>query len=123
MARLAFTPRLFNLTITNVPGPQMTLYALGAPMRRVMPLVPIFSGHAVGVAAVSYDGEVTFGLNADRATVPDLDVLTGGIERLGDQSCGRAASAAGQQHAGIHRRYSQLRERGAIERSAARRRT
>ena len=80
VARLAFTPRLFNITITNVPGPQATLYALGAPMRRVVPLVPIFSGHAVGVAAVSYDGQVTFGLNADRATVPDLDVLKDGIE-------------------------------------------
>lgn len=80
VARLAFAPRLFNLTITNVPGPQMTLYSLGAPLRRVVPLVPIFSGHAVGVAAVSYDGRVTFGLNADRATVPDLDVLREGIE-------------------------------------------
>jgi WS/DGAT/MGAT family acyltransferase len=80
VARLAFTPRLFNLTITNVPGPPATLYALGAPLRRVVPLVPIFSGHALGVAAVSYDGEVTFGLNADRSTVRDLDVLTRGIE-------------------------------------------
>jgi diacylglycerol O-acyltransferase / wax synthase len=80
VARMAFTPRLFNLTITNVPGPQTTLYALGAPLRRVVPLVPIFSGHAVGVAAVSYDGKVTFGLNADRATVADLDVLRDGIE-------------------------------------------
>ena len=80
VARLAFTPRLFNLTITNVPGPQATLYSLGAPLRRIVPLVPIFSGHAIGVAAVSYDGEVTFGLNADRATVPDLDVLRDGIE-------------------------------------------
>jgi WS/DGAT/MGAT family acyltransferase len=79
VARLAFTPRLFNLTITNVPGPPMTLYTLGAPLRRVLPLVPIFSGHAVGVAAVSYDGELSFGLNADRATVPDLDALRRGI--------------------------------------------
>ncbi len=80
VARLAFTPRLFNITITNVPGPQATLYSLGAPLRRIVPLVPIFSGHAVGVAAVSYDGHLTFGLNADRATVPDLDVLADGIE-------------------------------------------
>jgi WS/DGAT/MGAT family acyltransferase len=80
VARLAFTPRLFNITITNVPGPQTTFYAMGAPMRRVVPLVPIFSGHAVGVAVVSYDGGVTFGLNADRASVPDLDVLQRGIE-------------------------------------------
>ncbi len=80
VARLAFTPRLFNITITNVPGPQATLYSLGAPLRRIVPLVPIFSGHAVGVAAASYDGLLTFGLNADRATVPDLDVLRDGIE-------------------------------------------
>jgi len=80
IARLAFTPRLFNLTITNVPGPPMPLYALGAPMRRVIPLVPIFSGHAVGVAVVSYDGNVTFGINADRATVRDLGAMREGIE-------------------------------------------
>jgi hypothetical protein len=80
VARLAFTPRLFNITITNVPGVQTTLYAMGSPLRHIVPLVPIFSGHAVGVAAVSYDGEVTFGINADRATVPDLDVLRDGIE-------------------------------------------
>jgi diacylglycerol O-acyltransferase / wax synthase len=95
VARLAFTPRLFNLTITNVPGPQTTLYSLGAPLRRIVPLVPIFSGHAVGVAAVSYDGKVTFGLNADRATVSDLDLLRDGIEealtellRLADSDSG-----------------------------------
>lgn len=80
VVRLAFTPRVFNITITNVPGPPTTLYALGAPLRRVLPLVPIFTGHAVGVAAVSYDGEVTFGLNADRGKVPDLEVLKLGIE-------------------------------------------
>jgi diacylglycerol O-acyltransferase / wax synthase len=80
VARIAFTPRLFNITITNVPGPPATLYALGAPLRRVVPLVPIFSGHALGVAAVSYDGELTFGLNADRATVPDLEAMRVGIE-------------------------------------------
>jgi diacylglycerol O-acyltransferase / wax synthase len=81
VARIAFAPRLFNITITNVPGPQMTLYALGAPLRRVLPLVPIFAGHALGVAAVSYDGEVTFGLNADRGRVADLAVLRAGIEQ------------------------------------------
>jgi len=80
IARLAFTPRLFNLTITNVPGPPATLYSMGAPMRRIIPQVPIFSGHAVGIAVVSYDGVVTFGLNADRDTVPDLGVLREGIE-------------------------------------------
>jgi hypothetical protein len=79
VARLSFAPRLFNVTITNVPGPQATLYAFGAPARRVVPLVPIFAGHAVGIAAVSYDGQLTFGLNSDRATTPDLGELELGI--------------------------------------------
>jgi WS/DGAT/MGAT family acyltransferase len=80
VARLMFTPRLFNLTITNVPASPVTLYCQGAPMRRVVPLVPIFTGHAVGVAVVSYDGTMTFGLNADRDAVPDLEILRAGIE-------------------------------------------
>jgi hypothetical protein len=70
----------------------MTLYSLGAPMRRVVPLVPIFSGHAVGVAAVSYDGEVSFGINADRATVPDLDVLRRGVSDSLDELLGLVRS-------------------------------
>jgi WS/DGAT/MGAT family acyltransferase len=75
MAQAIYATRLFNVTVTNVPGPQQTLYALGAPMREVYPLVPLAAEHAVGVAAVSYDGTVFFGVVADRDTVPDLDVL------------------------------------------------
>lgn len=85
LARLAFTPRLFNLTITNVPGPQATLYALGAPLRRVIPLVPIFANHAVGFAVTSYDGEVVFSLNGDRGAMADLEVLREGLERSLDE--------------------------------------
>ncbi len=79
IARMLFAPRLFNLTITNVPGPQTPLYALGSRMRRIVPLVPLFADHAVGIAIVSYDGELVFGINADYATVPDLEVLTTGL--------------------------------------------
>ena len=75
MARALYATRLFNLTITNVPGPQQTLYAFGAPMREIHPLVPLAAEHALGVAAVSYDGNVFFGVVADRDTVPDLEVL------------------------------------------------
>jgi diacylglycerol O-acyltransferase len=80
VARLMFTPRLFNLTITNVPGPQVTLYHQSAPLHRIVPLVPIFSGHAVGIAVMSYDGTMTFGLNADHDSVADLEVMRAGIE-------------------------------------------
>ena len=80
VARLSFTPRLFNVTVTNVPGSPVTLYAFGAPMRRIVPLVPIFALHSIGVAAVSYAGGVTFGLNGDRAAAADLETLADGIE-------------------------------------------
>ncbi len=75
IARALYATRLFNVTITNVPGPQQTLYAFGAPMREIHPLVPLAAEHALGVAAVSYDGNVFFGVAADRDTVPDLEVL------------------------------------------------
>ncbi len=75
IAQALYATRLFNLTITNVPGPKQTLYAFGAPLREVHPLVPLAAEHAVGVAALSYDGNLFFGVVADRDAVPDLNVL------------------------------------------------
>ena len=73
--------RMFNLTITNVPGPQQRLYAFGAPLVEVLPLVPLFAGHTIGIAVVTYAGHMVFGLNADRMAAPDIGVLADGIER------------------------------------------
>jgi diacylglycerol O-acyltransferase len=72
---------MFNLTVTNVPGPRERLYAFGAPLLEVLPLVPLFAGHAVGIAVVSYAGQMVFGLNADLLGAPDVDVLAEGIRR------------------------------------------
>ncbi len=80
LARSLFATRLFNVTITNVPGPQETLYGLGSKMTDIWPLVPLAADHAVGLAVLSYDGRVFFGLNADRDSMPDLEVLADGIE-------------------------------------------
>jgi diacylglycerol O-acyltransferase / wax synthase len=93
-ARSAFATRLFNLTVTNVPGPPLPLYAFGARMEEVFPLVPLAAGHAVGVAVVSYDGQVFFGLNGDERAMPDLDVLAQGIERALGELRELATSAA-----------------------------
>jgi WS/DGAT/MGAT family acyltransferase len=79
LARSLYARRLFNVTITNVPASPRRLYAFGAPMVDVVPIVPLAAEHSVGIAIVSYAGGVTFGLYADRATVPDLDVLRDGI--------------------------------------------
>ncbi len=95
LARSLFAKRLFNVTITNVPGPQQPLTAFGAPMEMVWPLVPLATDHTVGVAIVSYDGTLCFGINADRDAVPDVDVIGAGIER-GIADLQEAARMAGE---------------------------
>jgi diacylglycerol O-acyltransferase / wax synthase len=79
LARSMYATRLFNVTITNVPGPQTPLFYFGSKVREIWPLVPIAAEHAVGLAVFSYDGTLYFCVNADRDTVEDLDVLAKGI--------------------------------------------
>ncbi len=79
LAHLLYAKRLFNITITNVPGSPRKLYAFGAPALEVVPIVPLAAEHALGITAVSYAGRLQFGLCADRAAVPDLEVLKHGI--------------------------------------------
>jgi len=101
LARSLYATRLFNLTITNVPGAPQTLYAFGAPMREVHPLVPLAAEHAIGVAAVSYDGNVFFGIVADPGRVPDLDVAVDAMRAALDQllSAARATARPGRSRA------------------------
>jgi diacylglycerol O-acyltransferase / wax synthase len=79
LARLLYATRLFNLTITNLPGPPGRLYSFGAPLTDILPIVPLAADHALGIAVISYADRMTFGLIAGRACVPDLDVLRDGI--------------------------------------------
>ncbi len=73
--------RNVNTVTTNVPWPQFPLYVRGRRMQKAYPYVPLASQVRVGVAIFSYDGQVTFGITADRDSTPDLDVLVRGIER------------------------------------------
>jgi WS/DGAT/MGAT family acyltransferase len=72
--------RLFNLVVTNVPGPQLPLYAAGARLLEMYPVVPLAKGSALSVGLTSYDGGVYYGLNADRDALPDVDVLAACLE-------------------------------------------
>lgn len=96
LARTLFATRLFNLTITNVPGPQLPLYAFGSRVTAVWPLVPLAARHALGVAVFSYDGRVFFCFNAARDAVPDLEVALAGLrEEIATLSEIAAASGNG----------------------------
>jgi diacylglycerol O-acyltransferase len=80
-ARLSssMSSRVFNVIVTNVPGPQFPLYAMGARMRDIYPVVPLVKGQAVSIGISSYDGGVFYGLNADRDAMGDVDVLAEAI--------------------------------------------
>ena len=71
-ARLATRTRAYNLIVTNVPGPQIPVYLLGARLLEAFPLVPLFHNQALGIALFSYDGKLCWGFNADWDLVPDL---------------------------------------------------
>jgi WS/DGAT/MGAT family acyltransferase len=74
-ARLQARQRLFNLVVTNVPGPQFPLYMLGRELDAMFPMVPLAENQALGFAIMSYNGQLNFGLNADYDALPDLEAL------------------------------------------------
>jgi WS/DGAT/MGAT family acyltransferase len=69
------TRRLFNLVVTNVPGPQFALYAASAQLLEMFPVVPLAKGQGLCIGLTSYNGGVFYGLNADRDALPDVDVI------------------------------------------------
>jgi WS/DGAT/MGAT family acyltransferase len=75
-------PRIFNLVVSNVPGPQQTFYLAGVPLCEVFPAVPLNPrNQALSIGIVSYDGGVNFGLLADRDALPDVDEAATALER------------------------------------------
>ncbi|MBI2168158.1 MAG: wax ester/triacylglycerol synthase family O-acyltransferase [Actinobacteria bacterium] len=80
-SRLAHRQRFANLVITNVPGPQQPLYVMGAEMLEAFPIVPLVGNTCVGIAILSYNGQLNLGLHADRDTCTDLALLAEGMEK------------------------------------------
>ena len=83
-----------NTVTTNVPGPQVPLYACGREMLSYFPFVPLSQGVRIGVAILSYNGRIAFGVTGDWDTTADLDVMTTGIEHGIAELTAAAASAA-----------------------------
>jgi diacylglycerol O-acyltransferase len=72
-SRINFSTRLFNLIVTNVPGPQFPLYLLGREMEEMVPIAFLPEDHALAIAIMSYNGKVDFGLLGDYDAMPDID--------------------------------------------------
>ncbi|UYP17821.1 wax ester/triacylglycerol synthase family O-acyltransferase [Rhodococcus sp. Z13] len=73
---MGFSQRMFNLMITNAPGPQHPLYLAGARLLEMYPVAPLLRNQALSIALTSYDGSIYYGLNADRDAMPDVEVAS-----------------------------------------------
>jgi diacylglycerol O-acyltransferase len=89
-ARLQARQPFFNLVITNVPGPQFPLYLLGRRLQVLYPVVPLAQRQALGIAVMSYDGHLGFGLLGDYDALPELEMIERDLE-WGVASLARAA--------------------------------
>jgi diacylglycerol O-acyltransferase / wax synthase len=78
--KLGIRSRPYNLTVTNVPGPQIPLYFLGCEMQTTYPVVPLFENVALVVGLFSYNGGLFWGFTADWETVPDLHDFVTAVE-------------------------------------------
>jgi diacylglycerol O-acyltransferase / wax synthase len=79
-ARVNFSTRLFNLVVTNVPGPQIPLYVLGRELQDIFPVGFLSPNQALFIAIMSYNGSINFGLLADYDAIDDVDQIAAGLE-------------------------------------------
>jgi WS/DGAT/MGAT family acyltransferase len=107
--RLQARQRLFNLVVTNVPGPQMPLFALGRELESIFPMVPLAENTALGIAVMSYNGQMNFGLNADYDALADVEVLAAELRAAIDE----LSAAAGPSPPAPRRRRTRAGARGA----------
>jgi diacylglycerol O-acyltransferase / wax synthase len=122
-SRLQFSTRLFNLIVTNVPGPQFPIYMLGRQMHNFFPIAFLPKSHGLAIAIMSYNGAIAFGLLGDYDALPDIETIADGIEdglgQLRAAARAKEARAAGARAGGDGASAVQS---GAPARPAARRR-
>ena len=94
-AAINFSTRLFNLLVTNFPGPQIPFYVLGREVTGVFPVGFLARRHALAVAIVSYNGKVGFGILADRAAMPDVERLPAYLDEAVEELRAAARIASG----------------------------
>jgi WS/DGAT/MGAT family acyltransferase len=93
-ARLQARQRLFNLVVTNVPGPQFPLYLLGRELEAIYPMVPLAENTALGIAILSYNGQLNFGLVADYDALADVETLADELRASIDELAAAAGAPA-----------------------------
>ena len=104
-SRLNFSTRLFNLIVTNVPGPQFPLYVRGRELEAVFPVAFLPKDHALAIAIMSYNGQMNFGLLGDYDALDDIRLVADGIQASLEElvALARAAGAGRRRRRGRER--------------------
>jgi diacylglycerol O-acyltransferase / wax synthase len=100
-SRINFSTRLFNLIVTNVPGPQIPLYVLGRELEDVFPVAFLPENHALAIAIMSYNGGIGFGLLGDYDAMDDIEMLATGLSESLQELLAAANSVAARAEASI----------------------
>jgi diacylglycerol O-acyltransferase len=85
ISRLVASPRAFNMTISNIPGPREPLYMRGCPLVEAYPVVPIADQHALSIGITTVGDSAFFGLYADPEALPYVDDLAGQLDDAIDE--------------------------------------
>ena len=84
-ARTHWSTRLFNMIVTNVPGPQFPIYMLGRELLELVPVAFLPDNYALTIAAMSYNGKLDFSLLGDYDAMPDIDLIGTYVEESLDE--------------------------------------
>jgi diacylglycerol O-acyltransferase len=85
VSQLIASPLVFNLTVSNIPGPSEPMYMLGCELEEAYPVVPIADRHALSIGVTTIRDQACFGVYADRQVLPDADLVASAIDESVDE--------------------------------------
>jgi WS/DGAT/MGAT family acyltransferase len=91
-SRVIASPQLSNLTISNIPGPQVPLYLMGCEVRHAYPVVPLTRGHGMSIGMTTIHERACFGVYAQAELAGDADAIARGIDTSIGELLQRAAA-------------------------------
>ncbi len=89
VSRALASPRLSNVTISNIPGPTAPLYLMGCPVQRAYPIVPLTPGHGISIGMTTVNRQACFGIYAQAGLATDADHLARGVDAAIDELVAR----------------------------------
>jgi hypothetical protein len=91
VSRVLASPQISNLTISNIPGPQVPLYLLGCEVTHAYPIVPLADGHGISIGMTTVGGRACFGVYAQAELAEEAELIARGIDEAIEELLARCA--------------------------------